>query len=73
MILSGLNMERVILAYLFLGLGRRAFDMAMAYSVQRKQGGREINEFELVEQKLANMYTYLRTSRLLCDDALGGL
>ncbi|GGM75586.1 isovaleryl-CoA dehydrogenase [Thermogymnomonas acidicola] len=72
-ILSGLNMERVILAYLFLGLGRRAFDMAMAYSVQRKQGGREINEFELVEQKLANMYTYLRTSRLLCDDALGAV
>lgn len=72
-ILSGLNSERVILAYIFVGLSRRALELALKYSTQRKQSGHFLHEFELIQEKLAYMYTKYQTSRLLADRALANL
>ncbi len=70
-ILSGLNSERVILSFIFIGVARRALELALKYSTERKQSGKFLYEFQLIQEKLAYMYTRLRTSRLLAEDSLG--
>ena len=68
--LSGLNTERIILAYLFLGVAKKALEMSLAYSTQRQQSGKHLHEFQLIQEKLSYMYVKYRTSQLLTDDAL---
>ena len=69
-ILSGLNLERLNLAYLFIGVARKALELSLEYSSERKQYDRPINHFELIQEKLAYMFVRYRTSRLLADEAL---
>lgn len=72
-ILSGLNSERVILAFIFIGLSRRAIELALRYSTERKQFGQYLYKFEMIEEKLAYMYTRYQTSKLLAEKALSNL
>ncbi len=69
-IMSGLNSERIILSYLFLGIQRRGIEQAIQYSSSRRQSGVPIGEMGLIQEKLAYMHTRYRASRLLCDDSL---
>lgn len=69
-IMSGLNVERVILTYIFVGLARRALELSVKYSTERKQSGSYLHEFEMIQDKIATMYTKYRTSKLLADSAL---
>lgn len=69
-IMGGLNSERAILAVLFIGIGRRALKQALDYSIERKQAGREINDFQMIQEKLAYMYTKLEAARLLSYRAI---
>ncbi len=69
-ILNGLNSERAILSFIFVGLARRALDEAIKYSVERKQFGESLYKFEMIQDKLATMYTRYRASRLLAYDSL---
>lgn len=69
-ILSGLNSERAILAVLFVGIGRRALELAIDYAMQRNQGGKPISEYELIQEKLAYMYTKLEASKMLSYGAV---
>jgi isovaleryl-CoA dehydrogenase len=68
-IYDGLNAERAVLAFGPLGIARRALDDAISYSNQREQFGRKIGEFELIQEKLAYMFTRLEASRLLAYKA----
>lgn len=68
-ILNGLNAERAILAFGPLGIARRALDEAIDYSNQRKQFGKRIGDFELIQEKLAYMFTRLEAARLLAYKA----
>ena len=72
-ILGGLNSERVILTFIFTGISRRALELAVKYSTERKQSGHFLHEFEMIEEKLAYMYTRYQTSRLLAERALENL
>lgn len=72
-ILSGLNSERVILTFIFTGISRRALELAVKYSTERKQSGQFLHEFEMIEEKIAYMYTRYQTSRLLAERALANL
>jgi len=63
-------MERVILAFNSIGIARRSLDLAIEYSIERKQFGKAIHEFELIEEKLAYMYTKFESSRLFAMEAL---
>ncbi|MHB1708821.1 MAG: acyl-CoA dehydrogenase family protein [Thermoplasmataceae archaeon] len=72
-IMSGLNSERVILSFIFIGLARRAIDLSVRYSMQRKQGGKYLYEFEMIQEKLAVMYTRYEAGRLLAMKALSKL
>ncbi|MEM0138991.1 MAG: acyl-CoA dehydrogenase family protein [Ferroplasma sp.] len=69
-LLSGLNMERAVLSFNAIGIARRALDLAVQYSIERKQFGKPIHEFELIQEKLAYMYTKFESSRLFAIEAL---
>ena len=69
-IMSGLNLERVILSFIFLGLSRRGIEQSIQYASQRKQGGKPIGEMELIQEKLAYMYARYESSKMLCQSAL---
>src|SRR3990167_8237604 len=62
-LMSGLNYERVILAASPVGIMQACFDVVLPYVRERKQFGKAIGEFELMQAKLANMYTVLMSSQ----------
>ena len=62
-LMSGLDYERVILAAGPVGIMRACMDVVIPYVHERKQFGKAIGEFELVQAKLADMYTALMASR----------
>ncbi len=69
-VMSGLNVERAVLAAIPVGIMAECLDRSVAYSREREQFGRKIGEFELVQAKLAEMYTHLRAARWLMYAAL---
>ena len=62
-LMSGLDYERTVLAAGPLGIMQACFDVVLPYIHERKQFGRAIGEFELMQGKIADMYTALSTSR----------
>jgi isovaleryl-CoA dehydrogenase len=62
-LMSGLDFERVVLSAGPLGIMQAAIDIALPYVQERKQFGQAIGEFQLVQGKLADMYTKLNASR----------
>ncbi|MEX2629103.1 MAG: isovaleryl-CoA dehydrogenase [Tistlia sp.] len=56
-LMSGLDYERAVLAAGPLGIMQAALDVAIPYVHERKQFGQSIGEFQLVQGKLADMYT----------------
>ncbi len=62
-LMSGLNYERVVLAAGPVGIMRACLDIVLPYVHERKQFGRAIGEFELMQAKLADMYTALMTAQ----------
>jgi isovaleryl-CoA dehydrogenase len=62
-LMSGLDYERVVLAGGPLGLMAAALDLALPYARERRQFGRPIGSFQLIQSKLADMYTALNASR----------
>jgi alkylation response protein AidB-like acyl-CoA dehydrogenase len=67
-LMSGLNLERMILAGLMLGTARRAFDDTVAYVRERQQFGRPIGSFQALRHRLADHATELECTRLLVHD-----
>ena len=64
-LMSGLDYERVVLAAGPLGIMQACMDMVLPYVRERKQFGQAIGDFQLVQGKLADMYTRLASSRAL--------
>ena len=62
-LMSGLDYERVVLAGGALGIMRACLDVAMPYVHQRTQFEKPIGSFELMQCKLADMYTTMNSSR----------
>ncbi|KAJ1724405.1 hypothetical protein LPJ53_001305 [Coemansia erecta] len=62
-LMSGLDLERLVLSGGPLGLMQAALDTAAEYAHQRHQFGQPIGTFELMQGKLADMYTKLNASR----------
>ncbi|MDR7317613.1 acyl-CoA dehydrogenase family protein [Brevibacillus nitrificans] len=67
--MSGLDIERVIVSALALGIGEGAFREAVKYAQERSQFGKPISHFQLIQAKIADMYTALEAARLLTYDA----
>jgi isovaleryl-CoA dehydrogenase len=64
-LLSGLDSERVLLAAESVGLAQGALEAALEYAGERRQFGRPIGEFQLIQGKLADMYTETEAARAL--------
>jgi isovaleryl-CoA dehydrogenase len=62
-LMSGLDYERVVLAGGPLGLMAAALDVVLPYVRERRQFGAPIGTFELMQGKLADMYTSLNAAR----------
>ena len=62
---EGFDIERVIGAFYALGLSQRALDLAVDHAGARRQFGRPIGDFQMVQAMLADMYTDVETMRAL--------
>ena len=62
-LMSGLDYERTVLAAAPVGIMQACLDLVLPYVHERKQFGRSIGEFQLMQGKLADMYTVLNASR----------
>ena len=64
-LMSGLDLERLVLSGGPLGIMQAAFDYALDYVHQRHQFGQPVGTFQLMQGKIADMYTKLTASRSL--------
>ncbi len=62
-LMSGLDYERVVLAGIQLGIMQACLDSVLPYVRERKQFGRPIGEFQLMQAKIADMYVKLNSAR----------
>ncbi len=69
MMMRGLDVERATLAAVSTGLAESALEHAVAWARERKQFGKPIGEFQMVQKLLADMYVELTAAKLLVQDA----
>ena len=62
-LMSGLDYERVVLSGGPIGIMQACLDVVVPYIHERKQFGKSIGEFQLIQGKLADMYSTLNASR----------
>jgi isovaleryl-CoA dehydrogenase len=62
-LMSGLDYERVVLSAGPIGIMRNAMDIVVPYVHERKQFGQPIGTFQLIQGKLADMYTRMNATR----------
>jgi isovaleryl-CoA dehydrogenase len=69
MLMRGLDVERATVAGISVGLAQAALDHTLAYAKERRQFGRPIAEFQLVQKMIADMYAETEAARLLVYEA----
>ncbi|HKT85085.1 MAG TPA: acyl-CoA dehydrogenase family protein [Novosphingobium sp.] len=62
-LMSGLDYERVVLAGLQLGIMQACLDTVIPYVRERKQFGKPLGAFQLMQAKVADMYVALQSAR----------
>ncbi|MDK3072368.1 isovaleryl-CoA dehydrogenase [Sedimentitalea sp. JM2-8] len=62
-LMSGLDYERVVLAGIGTGIMAACLDEIMPYMAERKQFGQPIGSFQLMQGKMADMYTAMNSAR----------
>ncbi|MCF4165680.1 acyl-CoA dehydrogenase family protein [Zavarzinia compransoris] len=65
-VMSGLDLERAIVAMINVGMAERAFDLALDYAKTREQFGKPIASFQMIQAKLAEMWTTIETMKTFC-------
>jgi isovaleryl-CoA dehydrogenase len=65
-LMSGLDYERAVLAAGPIGIMQAVMDHVVPYIHDRKQFGQSIGEFQLIQGKVADMYTVLQAGRAFC-------
>jgi alkylation response protein AidB-like acyl-CoA dehydrogenase len=69
-VLQAIAAARVGTALISVGIAQRAFEIALDYVKVRKQFGKEIGRFQLVQEMIAEMATEIDAARLLCYRAM---
>lgn len=64
-LMEGLDTERVAGAGWTLGMADRALELSLRYAKERVQFGRPIAEFQLIQEKLVDMYVGIESAKLL--------
>ena len=62
-LMSGLDYERAVLAAIQLGIMQACLDVVIPYVRERKQFGKAIGTFQLIQAKVADMYVALNSAR----------
>jgi isovaleryl-CoA dehydrogenase len=68
--MGGLDLERAMIAPIAVGIGERALQLSVEYAKVREQFGKPISEFQIIQGKLADMYTELEVMRTFVYRAL---
>lgn len=69
-VMSGLDLERSMISPICLGIAERALQLSLDYARQRKQFGRPISDFQMVQSMLAEMYVWVESMRLFTYQTL---
>lgn len=69
-VMSGLDLERAMIAPLSLGISERALDISIEYAKTREQFGQKISSFQMIQSKLADMYVWVETMRTFVHQVL---
>ncbi len=69
-VMSGLDLERSMISPICLGIAERALSLSLDYARQRKQFGRPISDFQMIQAKLADMYVWVESMRLFTYQTL---
>ena len=62
-VMSGLDLERAMIAPLCLGIGERALELSIDHAKTREQFGKPIGSFQMVQSMLADMFVLVETMR----------
>lgn len=62
-VMSGLDLERAMISPLCLGIAERALELSVDYVQTRKQFGKAIGSFQMVQSMVAEMYVHVETMR----------
>jgi isovaleryl-CoA dehydrogenase len=69
-LMSGLDLERAVIAPICLGIAERALQLSVDYAKQRQQFGRPIADFQMVQAMIADMYVWVESMRLFTYQVL---
>lgn len=64
-VMSGLDLERAVISPICVGMAERALELAIEYAKTREQFGKPISEFQMIQSKLADMYTWVEAMKVL--------
>lgn len=65
-VMSGLDFERAMIATINVGVAERALELSVEHAKTREQFGKPIASFQMVQARLADMYTWIEAMKLLC-------
>ncbi|MBC7282086.1 acyl-CoA dehydrogenase family protein [Hoeflea sp.] len=69
-VMSGLDLERAMVASMCVGMSERALELALEYSQLREQFGKPISQFQMMQSKLAEIYVDVESARAMSYRAL---
>ena len=72
-VMSGLDLERAMVAPISLGVAERALELAVDYAKTRKQFGKPIGSFQMVQSLIAEMYVSIESMRALVYHTLAAV
>ncbi|MGI9265346.1 MAG: acyl-CoA dehydrogenase family protein [Gammaproteobacteria bacterium] len=64
-VMSGLDIERALVGPMCVGMAERALELSIDYARERKQFGKSIGSFQMIQAKLADMYAFLESMRAM--------
>lgn len=74
-VMSGLDLERAMIAPINVGMAERALELSVEFAQTREQFGAPIGSFQMIQARLADMYTWVETMKTFvwkvlaeCDD-----
>ena len=67
--MSGLDVERAFYAGESIGIAEACLELSIKYAKERVQFGKPIGAFQLIQAKLADMYTQLEAGKMICYKA----
>ncbi len=69
-VMSGLDIERAFLALPYVGAAQRCLDLSLDHAATRRQFGKPIGSFQMIQAMLAEMYTSIEATRTFAYRAL---